>query len=71
MNYYMTIKEAAALWGLSVRRVNVLCNEGRIDGVTKFGSSWAIPIEAGKPKDKRIKSGKYIKNKVSKEYNDN
>ena len=27
----------------------------------KFGKSWAIPADAEKPKDERIKSGKYIK----------
>ena len=38
-----------------------MCNAGLIDGVVKFGHSWAIPKEAEKPVDKRIKSGKYIK----------
>ena len=32
-----------------------------IEGVVKFGHSWAIPRDAKKPQDKRIKSGKYIK----------
>ena len=27
----------------------------------KFGNTWAIPKNAVKPVDKRIKSGKYIK----------
>ena len=57
----MTIKEASEKWGISVRRVNVLCNEDRINGVVKFGTSWAIPFDAEKPVDKRIKSGRYIK----------
>lgn len=38
----------------------VLCSEGRIPGATKIGSYWAIPAEAEKPKDARIKSGKYV-----------
>ena len=46
--------------GLSTRRINVLCSEGRIPGATKIGSYWAIPAEAEKPKDARIKSGKYV-----------
>ena len=58
---YMTIKEAAEKWNLSVRRVQTICNEGMVPGVTKFGHSWAIPKDAKKPVDKRIKSGKYIK----------
>lgn len=38
-----------------------MCNEGMIEGVKKFGTAWAIPDDAVKPADKRIKSGKYIK----------
>ena len=34
----------------------------RIEGAVKFGNTWAIPADAEKPKDDRIKSGKYIKN---------
>ena len=55
------IKEAAEKWNLSVRRVQTICNEGMIEGAMKFGNTWAIPKNAVKPADKRIKSGKYIK----------
>lgn len=58
---YMTIKEASEKWNLSVRRVQIICNEEMVPGVMKFGHSWAIPKDAKKPVDKRIKSGKYIK----------
>lgn len=58
---YMTIKEAAEKWNLSVRRVQTICSEGDIPGAMKFGTVWAIPIDAEKPTDRRIKSGKYIK----------
>ena len=58
---YMTIKEAAEKWGLSTRRVQTICNEGMIPGVMKFGREWAIPKEAERPIDKRVKSGKYKK----------
>ena len=37
---YMTIKEAAEKWNLSVRRVQTICNEGMVPGVMKFGHSW-------------------------------
>lgn len=57
---FMTIKEAAEKWNLSVRRVQTICNEGMIEGAMKFGNTWAIPKNAVKPVDKRIKSGKYI-----------
>ena len=63
MNDYITIKEAAEKWGIGIRRINTLCNEGRIDGCVRFGSVWAIPVDTIKPSDKRIKSGKYLKNK--------
>ena len=59
----LTIKEVAKLWGISERRINVLCQEGRIEGAKKFGNTWAIPSDAEKPSDLRIKSGKYIKEK--------
>ena len=58
---FMTVKEAAAKWGLSERRLQTICNEGMVPGVIKFGKAWAIPVDAERPADKRIKSGKYIK----------
>ena len=63
MENYITLSEAAKKWGISERRIRTLCSEGRIDGVTRFGRSWAIPENEKKPVDHRIKSGKYIKNK--------
>lgn len=61
MNEFMIIKETSVKWGLGERRINTLCQENRIPGVRKFGKSWAIPVDAEKPKDERIKSGKYVK----------
>lgn len=58
---YITIKEAAEKWNLSVRRVQDICKAEMITGIKKFGHSWAIPADAEKPADGRIKSGKYIK----------
>ena len=63
MNNYVKISEIAEKWGIKERRVNALCLEGRIEGAVKFGNTWAIPAEAKKPEDKRIRSGKYIKSK--------
>ena len=57
----MTLKEASQKWGIGDRRINALCIEGRINGATKLGNMWAIPIDAEKPADARIKSGRYIK----------
>ncbi len=52
---YMTANQAAKKWGISQRRVQVLCAEGRIDGVFKLGEAWAIPADTIKPNDKRVK----------------
>ena len=53
MKDYMKIADAASKWGISTRRVNTLCLEGRIPGAVKFGNTWAIPVEAVKPEKKR------------------
>jgi len=58
---YLSTSQAAEKWKISARRVAVLCEEGRIEGVQKAGSTWIIPDEAIKPEDNRVKSGKYIK----------
>lgn len=52
---YITANQAAHKWNISQRRVQVLCANGRIPGVFKLGETWAIPIEAEKPIDKRKK----------------
>ena len=61
---YLSIKQTSDKWGISVRRIQVLCSEDRIPGATKIGSYWAIPADAEKPNDQRIRSGKYIKEKA-------
>lgn len=58
---YLSIKQTSEKWGISTRRIQLLCADGRIKGATKIGSYWAIPASAEKPKDERVKSGKYIK----------
>lgn len=57
---YMTIKETANAWGMSERWVRKLCSTGKISGVVQFGRAWAIPSNAEKPADSRVKSGKYV-----------
>ena len=64
MENYITLKEAAAKWGISERRIRILCTDNRIEGASKMGPMWVIPADAVKPDDKRIKSGKYIKDKT-------
>lgn len=55
---YMTASQASKKWGISQRRVQILCAEGRIQGVFKLGEAWAIPANVEKPQDKRKKGGK-------------
>lgn len=64
---YMTIQDAANKWGISSRRIQVLCSEGRLPGAIKFGRQWVIPVDAEKPNDARIKSGKYVKGDTANE----
>ena len=55
---YITASQVAKKWGISQRRVQILCAEGRINGVFKLGEAWAIPDDAPKPYDSRIKQMK-------------
>lgn len=50
---YIKVSQAAEKWGLSARRVRILCSESRIDGVIKKGKLYMIPENAPKPIDAR------------------
>lgn len=52
---YLTSAEMSEKWGISSRRISLLCAEGRIDGVIKKGKTWLIPSDAQKPVDARFK----------------
>lgn len=60
MAAFMTTKDASERWGISVRRINVLCKEGRIYGAYKDGKQWMIPANAKKPADNRMKSSNMV-----------
>ena len=64
---YLSVTQTAEKWGISQRRIQILCNEEHIEGAVRIGHSWAIPEDAPKPTDARIKSGKYIKKDVENE----
>lgn len=49
----ISAREAAKKWGISQRRVAVLCAENRIPGAAIVGNSWVIPADAAKPIDER------------------
>ena len=58
---YMTPKQKGAVWGISERRVQVLCANGKIKGSKRLGGKvWLIPDGATKPKpiDGRTKLAK-------------
>ena len=50
---FMSAREAADKWGISQRRVAVLCSENRIAEATMVGNMWIIPGNAEKPIDAR------------------
>ena len=50
---FISAKDASEFWGISQRRVAVLCAEDRIDGAKLVGNMWLIPISASKPVDGR------------------
>ncbi|KJR46160.1 hypothetical protein UF75_3447 [Desulfosporosinus sp. I2] len=49
---YITVKEAVEKWGITARRVQVLCAQDKISGAIRFGNTWAIPKDAVKPESK-------------------
>lgn len=59
MNGFITAKDAAEKWNMSVRNIQNLCAAGKLDGAVKFCNVWAIPENAEKPQDGRITSGSY------------
>ena len=57
---YKTVKEIAENWGISERRVRILCQKREIDGVVQNGRAYLIPGNAVKPIDKRYAKNKHI-----------
>lgn len=61
---FMTVKQAAEKWGISDRRIRVLCAEGKIPGAYQEGRGWKIPVEAVKPADGRYRSRESILSRI-------
>jgi len=57
---FITVKQASEKWGISDRRIRVLCAEGKISGAYQEGRNWKIPADARKPADGRYKSKENI-----------
>ena len=59
---FISAREAADKWGISQRRVAILCAEHRINGASMVGNMWIIPSTAQKPVDAR--STRYTKSDI-------
>lgn len=55
---YLKIDEVAAQWGISPRRLQTLCAQGKIQGATRFGRAWMIPKSTPRPADGRTKAAR-------------
>ena len=55
---YISARETADKWGISQRRVAILCSENRVENAIMIGNMWVIPSDAEKPADAR--STRYI-----------
>lgn len=47
----LTTVQVAKDWGISQRRVDILCKEGRDEGAIMMGNRWFIPKDSLKPED--------------------
>ena len=65
---YISAREAADRWGISQRRVAVLCSEQRIAKATMVGNMWIIPATAQKPVDARSTRYRKMEDKVVKPF---
>ncbi len=57
---YIKVSKVAEKWGISARRVRVLCAEGKIDGVVRKGKLYMIPENATKPMDGRMNRSAFL-----------
>lgn len=53
---YEKISYFVSKWGITERRIRVLCAERRIEGALKVGKTWLIPKDTPKPRDRRFKN---------------
>ena len=58
---YMTTKEAAEKWGITVRQVQYNCENRSVESAIRTGHMWLIHKDAPKPIDGRTKAAKQIK----------
>ena len=53
---YIKVSKAAEKWGISPRRVRILCAEGKIPGTIRKGKLYMVPADAEKPRDGRFRT---------------
>lgn len=58
---WITTKDAAKLWGITIRQVQTLCDSGRVTGAARLGDIWVIPKGTPKPIDGRTKAARLQK----------
>lgn len=65
MKDYLSSNEAAIKFGISARRIQILCEQKRFCGAKRISGVWLIPSDAKKPTDARFKSERFSKNDLS------
>lgn len=59
---FLTTTEMSKVWGISSRRISLLCAQGRVEGAIKKGKTWLILEDTKKPEDPRkVKTVDYDK----------
>ena len=54
----MTTREASDIWGITPRRVQIHCDEGKVRGAFWMGRTWIILKGTPTPIDGRTKAAK-------------
>ena len=52
---YISVRQAAEKWNVTVRRIQDMCKNHMIDGAVRWGRDWMIPADAKRPGDRRKK----------------
>jgi len=52
---YMTTQEVAAQWGVTRRRIQAMCEKGKIPNAERIGLLWVIPKGTPRPSDGRTR----------------
>ncbi len=55
---FISVSDAAEKFNISKRRVQILCEQGRIEGANMVSGVWLIPTDAPKPEDARMRKTK-------------